>query len=167
MNKDHISSILLTTSINISPNKIKGDINKLLLFILKQKYEGSCNKDGYIIKDSIQLINRSIGQIRTINNKSITNYNVTYKSDIIIPSENEQFTCYVETINKLGIIAYIRLHKDDTMADSPFIIIIPNEYINDKDKLNSISINDKITIKIKSFRIKYLAKQIQIVATLV
>ena len=81
-------NILLTTSINISPNKIKGDINKLLLFMLKQKYEGSCNKDGYIIKDSIQLINRSIGQIRTINNKSITNYKVSYKSDIIIPSEN-------------------------------------------------------------------------------
>jgi len=159
--------MLLTTSINISPDKIRGDINKLILFILKKKYEGVCNKDGFILKDSITLVNRSIGEIRTINNKSIINYKITYRADIITPSINDKFICHVDTINKLGVIAYIKLHDDDNMKESPFIIIIPKEYIDDEETYKSISVNDKITIQLKSFRIKYLAKQIQIVATLV
>ena len=157
--------MIITTSLNIKPSRIKGDINQLLLHILKKKYEGVCNVDGYIMKDSIELLSRSIGEIKTINNESILTYNITYKSDVISPSEGDKFECKVETINKLGIISYIQAKENDTSKDSPFIIIIPKEYI-DEDTFSSINIHDTIKVEIKSFRIKYLLKQIQIVATL-
>ena len=31
----------------------------------------------------------------------------------------------IQTKNKLGIISYIKLNEDDTMEDSPYIIITP------------------------------------------
>ena len=51
------------------------------------------------------------------------------------------------------------------MKDSPFIIITPKEYL-DEAMFDNIKVNDKIQIKVKSFRIKYLSKQIQIVSTI-
>ena len=118
------------------------------------------------MKGSIELLTRSIGEIKTINNESIIHYNITYKSDVISPSDGDQFECKVETINKLGVIGYIHNKEGDTLEDSPFIIIIIKKYINEKT-FSNINIHDTIKVEIKSFRIKYLLKQIQIVAILV
>ena len=165
MKSKYITSILSTTNVNIHPSDLSSDINQMILLNLKKRYEGVCNKDGYIIKDSIQLINRSIGQIKTINNISFINFNVTYSSDIIYPSIDSEYETYVETINKVGIISYIKLNEDDTLKDSPYIVITPKEYIDDK-VFESIKVNDVITVKVKSFRIKYASQQIQIVSEL-
>ena len=85
--KDYYSEQLLTTSININSDSIKGDINQLLFHKLKQKYEGVCNKDGYVKKDSIEIVNRSIGEVKTINNTSYIVYNMTYKAGVLSPVE--------------------------------------------------------------------------------
>lgn len=166
MQENYITSVLLTTSINVLPKQIMGDINKMLTIILKKKYEGFCNKDGYIIKDTIQLVSRSIGQIKTINNTGYINYNITYSADIITPSIDAEYESSIQTKNKLGIISYIKLNEDDTMEDSPYIIITPKEYIPD-DRYDSLKVNDTIKVKIKSFRIKFQSKQIQIVSSLI
>ena len=164
--KDYYTTVLLTANINIKPQQLKGDINKLILKNIKEKYEGKCNKDGYILKDSIKLIQRSIGEVKTINSNSIINYNITYSADIITPSEGDIYECYIETINKLGIIAYIKISEEYTIKESPFIIIIPKEYIDEK-QFDIVKPNEKINMKISSFRVKYNSNHIQIVATLV
>ena len=58
------------------------------------------------------------------------------------------YDSYVETINKLGIISYIKLKEEDTMKESPFIIITPREYLDEK-AFESIKVQDKIQIKVK------------------
>ena len=63
MKDDYFTTVLLTANVNIKPQQLVGDINKLILNGIKKKYEGVCNKDGYIIKDSIDLVERSIGQV--------------------------------------------------------------------------------------------------------
>jgi DNA-directed RNA polymerase subunit E'/Rpb7 len=166
MKGDYFSTIVLTVNVNIKVNSLKGDINKLLVDTIKRRYEGVCNKDGYILKHSIDLLERSVGEIKTINSESLLNYNITYKADIISPSIDNEYECYVETKNKVGIIAYLKIHDDDLMKDSPFIIIIPKEYIDEAD-YSTITVGDKLTVKVKSFRIKYLAKHIQVIGTLV
>mgnify|MGYP006152139007 CR=1 FL=1 len=155
------STQLLTTSINIEPHKIKGDINKLLVYNLKRINECTCNEHGYIVKDSIELVNRSIGEIKIIDNKSYIIYNITYKSTIISPSKGNQLTCVINSNNKMGLIGYIKNKDDDTINDSPFIIIIPSEYFDD---ISKVSVNDEIKVEIEAYRTKYKSKQIQVVA---
>ena len=153
----------MTTTINLQANKIKGDIKQLILFNLKKRYEGVCNKDGYIMKDSIELINRSIGQVKTIDSESIVMYHITYKADIISPAKGNKIDCVVDSSNKLGIIGYMKHTDDTTIKDSPFIIIVPEEYF-ENDIFETVKKNDTILVKIESYRIKYLSKQIQVVA---
>ena len=92
--------------------------------------------------------------------------NVSYSSDIIYPSVGSVYDSIIQTKNKVGIISYIQIHEDDTMENSPYIIITPKEYMSE-EVFDTLKVNEKITIKVKSFRIKYMAKQIQIVAELV
>ena len=68
--QEYSSTQLLSTSINISPKDIKGNIINLILYNLRRRYEGVCYKDGYIEKDSIEDINRSIGMVKIIYNIS-------------------------------------------------------------------------------------------------
>ena len=62
----------------------------------------------------------------------------------------------------MGLIGYIKTNEDDTINDSPYIIIIPKEYF--EEDTSGIKINDTIKVSIINFRVKYMSKQIQIVA---
>ena len=161
---NYYSKQILSSSINIEPHTITGDINKLILHNIKLKYESVCNKDGYIKSGSIEIINRSIGQSKIIDNKTYVMYNVTYSADIITPSIGTKLKCVINSNNKMGLLGYIKGKDDDTIEDSPYIIIIPRDYFGNDADIDSITIGDTINIEILNFRIKYMGKQIQIVA---
>ena len=161
---EYYSTQILTTTINIEPRNIKGDINKLILFNLKNRYEGVCNKDGYIEKDSIEIINRSIGMVKIIDNVSYVIYHLTYKATVISPSIGDRISCVISSNNKMGLIGFIKNKETDLMKDSPFVIIIPREYFSDESDIDDINVNDKINVEVDNFRTKYLSNQIQIVA---
>ena len=160
---NYISSQLLTTSINVEIKNIKGDINQILYKLLKKKYEGVCNKDGYVQNDSLQIVNRSIGEVKTINTTSYIVYNITYKANIYSPVKGTKLDISVNSITKMGIVGYLKDKEEDTIESSPFIVIVPREYFNEGD-IDKISINDKVSIEIIDSRIKYMSKNIQIVA---
>ena len=160
---DYISTQLLTTSINVEAKNIKGDINELLYKQLKQKYEGVCNKDGYVQKDSLQIMNRSIGEVKTINNTSYVVYNITYKANIYSPTKGSQLNVTVNSITKMGIIAYLKDKEEDTIETSPFIVIIPREFFVD-NTVDDYNTNDTLNVIIEDSRIRYMSKNIQIVA---
>jgi DNA-directed RNA polymerase subunit E'/Rpb7 len=160
---EYISSQLLTTSINVDIKKIKGDINELLYKLLKKKYEGVCNKDGYIQKGSIQIVNRSIGSVKTINNTSYIVYEITYKANIYSPVKGTKLNITINSITKMGIIGYLKDNEDDTIENSPFIVIAPREYFVDGD-IDNYEVNTELKVQIENSRIKYMSKNIQLVA---
>ena len=159
---EYISTQLLTRSINLHSNKLKGDVNELLLKELK-KYEGYCNKDGYIQQDSVELINRSMGEIKTINGVSYIVYQVTYKANILSPAEGMKLKIQIDNKTKMGILGYIQLNEQDTMKDSPFIVIVPKEYFKEQD-FDKYKTNDSLYVSILAYRITYQSTNIQVVA---
>ena len=64
----------------------------------------------------------------------------------------------------MGIISYFSTNKEEDIKNSPLLIIIPREYI-EEDRLNSMTKGQKIRVKVLDSRIKYRAEQIQVVAT--
>ena len=160
---EYISSQLLTTSINVDMKNIKGDINELLYKLLKKKYEGVCNKDGYIQKGSLQIVNRSIGSVKTINNTSYIVYEITYKANIYSPVKGTKLDITINSITKMGIIGFLKDNDDDTIENSPFIVIVPREYFED-DNVDDYEVNSELKVQIEDSRIKYMSKNIQIVA---
>ena len=160
---EYISSQLLTTSINVDMKNIKGNINEMLYKLLKNKYEGVCNKDGYIQKGSLQIVNRSIGSVKTINNTSYIVYEITYKANIYSPVKGTNLDITINSITKMGIIGFLKDDDDDTIDNSPFIVIVPREYFKD-DNVDGFEVNSGLKVQIEESRIKYMSKNIQIVA---
>jgi DNA-directed RNA polymerase subunit E'/Rpb7 len=160
---DYISTQLLTTSINVDMKHIKGDINEMIYKLLKKKYEGVCNKDGYIQKGSLQIMNRSIGEVKTINNTSYIVYKITYKANIYSPTKGTKIDIIINSITKMGLIGFLKDKDDDTIENSPFIIIVPREYFKD-DNVDDYEINSELKVQLEDSRIKYMSKNIQIVA---
>ena len=124
------------------------------------------------VKNSIFVVQRSIGKIVTIDSKSNIQYDVTYKLRTIHPCKGDEYECIIDSISKMGIIGYLNYNSDDeeeeiNIKNSPLLIIIPLDYIKEGNKLNDYEINDKLIVSVLDLRIKYKAEQIQVVAKIV
>ena len=161
----YINNQILETNLNINSKHLNKDINGLILYKLKEKYENICTEHGFIKKDSIELINRKLGTINTINNISYISYIVKYSAEIINPSEGDILQIVVDRVNKMGVLGYININNDN-FESSPIIIIVPNEYFNENTRdIKSITKNQKINVTIIGCRVKYGNQKIQIIAS--
>ena len=161
--KDYISTQTINTDIHISPKDIHTSINEAIYSILVSKVEGLCNQEGYIMKNSVKIIQRNMGRILNINNTSQIIYHIVYQADVISPQKDCEFECFIESVTKMGAVGYIKTSHSSEFKDSPFLIIIPKEYFVDKD-IDTINPQSKLKIKVLGVRNKYKTSQIQIVA---
>jgi len=163
MNK-YKKEILFTTSIHLDSSDISKtkNIDGLIKHKLKKEYESSCNKYGYVIKDTIRIKNRSIGKLVNHNNNSMIEYNITLKVDVIYPCEKDIFIAKIDNITKMGAIGYLS-EEDYNIESSPILFIIPTEYIED---IELIKKDMNIEVEVLQSRIKYKSKQIQVVGKL-
>jgi DNA-directed RNA polymerase subunit E'/Rpb7 len=162
--KDIIRKSLKTKEIHINPNDIRSTIGNAIDMKIKKDLEGMCCEDGYIIKDSINIVERSMGKIINVNNQSKIMYNIKYTSSIISPAKGVKLDCYINSVTKMGAVAYIKYDKITDFKDSPLLIIIPKTYSPEADQLE---LNKKYKIEVMATRLKYKANQIHIVAKLV
>jgi len=167
-----ISEQLFNDTVSLISSELNKDIDNILLFKLKKQYEGLCKDDSFILKNSINIVKRSMGRIETFDNINYIKYDISYKCDTISPNKGDKILdkkCVVSNINKMGIIAYFQIDEkykvsDNDFDNSPLIIIIPNDTINDSDlNLNDITIGRKIDVEILGHRIKYRNEKVQIV----
>lgn len=164
MDNPLLTNQILTEIINVNPNELNDNINNIILSKLKKKLENTTINQGYIVKNSIKFLNKSMGKIVNIDNTSKISYSVKFEANLLTPTNGVTIPCYVSSFNKMGAVAYIKLsdfidgyNGGNTFSDSPFIIIIPNiEDIN-------IPLNKKINIVIMTYRIKYDSSNIQVI----
>tara|TARA_B100000674_G_scaffold333150_1_gene278234 strand:+ start:9910 stop:10419 length:510 start_codon:yes stop_codon:yes gene_type:complete len=156
---------IFTIKIDLPISKINYNIDGILTSEIQNKYGNTCNENGYIFKDTIRLLNRSVGQISAISNKSSISYSVKYSADIITPSKNEKYNCIIEEISKMGILAFIKDGiKYNTINDSPLLIIIPLPILQNQDlSIDNYSKGDNINILVEAVRVKYNNNQIQVI----
>ena len=98
----YITNQIFNNNINLTPNDLNKNIDNIILHKLKRIYEGYCKDNCYILNNSIDIINRTIGKIETHENKNIIKYDVKYSCDIISPTKGEQIEVIVSNINKMG-----------------------------------------------------------------
>lgn len=151
---------ILTTTIQIDSSNIfrTRNIDGIILHKLK-KFEEKCTKNGFIVKDTTELINRSIGKIRNIDNKSLIEYKINYKVKTISPSVGIIYTCIVNNISKMGLICFVEFEATTDLKSSPLLVIVPKEYC-DIDKYKE---GQKVQVETMDKRIKYMGSQIQII----
>ena len=172
MNREsYISTQLFTENIKLNLNEINTkNLNLKIYSKICGKIEGKCYNNGFVLKDSVELINKRLGKFINVDTSNYLNYNVRFTATLIQPGIEDVIECHIDNINKLGIIAYIK-YKDiiegsdenNGLDRSPLIIIIPNESIENIEKYN---INQKIKVIVKAIRFKFNANKIQLVANI-
>jgi hypothetical protein len=163
---DYQKEILITTSIQLNSSECSRckNIDGLIKYKLKKEQENLCNKHGYVLENTLKVVNRSIGKVVTHDNVSMIEYNITMKLNVIYPCEKDIFTVKIDNITKMGVIGYLNDSNNKyNIENSPILFIVPSGYIED---IESLKKDMKIEVEVLQSRIKYKSKQIQVVGKL-
>jgi DNA-directed RNA polymerase subunit E'/Rpb7 len=127
-----------------------------LLDILKSKivdmYEGKCNSNGYIKKNSIRIISYSSGEMRSGN----CIYNVNVEALICNPVEGMIMKVIVNSITKAGINAR-------TKNESPIDVFILRDQMNKLKSFNNAKKDDEIIVKVIGTRFELNDEKISVI----
>ena len=97
-------------------------------------------------------------------NYDINSGDIIYKNKSIIPTKDDVFECIIDSITRMGVIAYLdyKESEDSSIKESPLLFIVPKDFLPE-GKIDQLKKNDTIKIKVLDTRIKFMAEQIQIV----
>jgi len=144
------------TTLRCNASTLSKNIDDNLLKLLKQMYEGKCNKDGYIMEDSISIIKRSLPYIYGSQMNSNIKYNIIYKANICCPMTDNVIKCKIDSISKMGLVC----------IKHPLKIVVAKELHKNKDILKNLKEDDNIEIKIIGKKFNLNDKTIMVVAIL-
>lgn len=158
---------ILSEKVDIQPNDFNlsngTDILDIITKKLKRKTEGKCIKQGYVKKNSLQIINRSMGQIYDGHFTGDIIYQVKFCVEVCNPPEGQNINCTVYNNNKMGVVAGI----GENMKDSPLMILLPRHHHQDNEIFRDIEIGDDINIEIIGKKFELNDNKIHVIASLI
>lgn len=142
----------------ILPFNIMGsNMKQNILTELKSNLEGKCSTEGYIKKDSIQIISYSAGCL----NSSDVSFEVNFECFICKPVVGMQMKCLVENSTKAGIRALFDSNE------KPVTIYIAREQHTNNEEFRKTKENDYILIKVIGIRYQLNDESVSVLAELV
>jgi DNA-directed RNA polymerase subunit E'/Rpb7 len=97
--------IKFTTSVQLKSNELAPNIEEILYKKLKNSLENMCSKHGYIKKNSIKIIKRSVGKIKIQHFNGNIIFDLHCVAEICNPAQGSIIKCKVNAKNSLGILA--------------------------------------------------------------
>ena len=149
---------ILEKKINLHISELGNNLTQQIEQKTKQIYENICTNDGFIKKNSIELISYSSGFVEN----SIIIFNVIFEALIFRPVEGMIiYNCTVDNVTRAGI-------KAKTNEEfSPVVIFIAKDHAYKSDYFNMIKEGDNINIKVIGHRYELKDSKISVIASLV
>lgn len=126
----------LTKKVKIHAKFIQRNIQASLLAQLKMQYQGRCSAEGYIHKDSLTIVNYSLGRVDYL--KGGANYDVTFQADICLPHPGQKLKAPVTLRSKIGVHAEI----------SPIKVLIPRDLHIGNDEFDGINPEEEVEFEV-------------------
>lgn len=152
----YINSII-KHKVTVNPKHLNKNIDEYLLNFLKNELEGKCNCDGYIKKDSLSVIKRTLGEISGNRFTGDISYNLLINVQICNPIQGSEIDCRIQYINKLGILGH----------NGPMTIIVSKQFHNDSNVFQKFKEGDLIKVEIIAKKFLFNDTEIQIIGKLV
>jgi DNA-directed RNA polymerase subunit E'/Rpb7 len=139
-------------------------ISDLILTQLKTDYEGRCIGEGFVMPDTVKIIDR--GKISFPHEALQLFYSMEVEYEYVVcnPNPGTIISCKIASKNKIGVLACL---VEDV---SPLIILIPNDLCDTelkKGKLAEVSENDIIKIMVLGKKFEQNDKKITVIAEIV
>ena len=148
---------LLNRKISIPFQYLGKNIKDNLEKIIKKESEGKCIKEGYIKKDSSNIISYSSGVLK----ENLIYFDVVFECLICNPVECMNIKCKSKNITQAGIRA---ISLDDP---SPVVIYISRDHHFNNNYFNTVKEDEEITIRVIGQRFELNDEQISIVGELI
>lgn len=152
--------IKFRTTIILTPSEITKDFETTILTKLKLNYENICSKYGYIKKDTIKIIKRSVGQLKKEHFNANMYFDIICIAEICNPAQGSIIKCKVKAKNSLGVLA------EGYYDNIPILqIIIPkiSAGIQSEINIDTIAIDDEIKIEVCGKKFALFDKHISII----
>jgi DNA-directed RNA polymerase subunit E'/Rpb7 len=157
--------VKINTIIHILPQElINSNISDIISDKLINKFEGKCNKYGYIKKNSIIIIKRSYGEFIKEHFNAVLKYNILFSCEVCNPPQGSSLLCKVIATNNMGLKAEFK-NEDDLIIE----ILIPRYtagLVSDID-IETINIGDNILIEICGKRFNLNDTKIEIIGRVI
>jgi DNA-directed RNA polymerase subunit E'/Rpb7 len=133
-------------------------IDHVILTHLQNTHEGRCSQYGFVFPESIEIVNRSLGGIITVDGQSKVTYQVEFRFLSLNPSKGDIYPCVVTSQTKMGLIGYMKHLSVSDPHSSPLMFIIPDKTL---DPNTVYQVGKTYQVEILECRIKYKSTQIQ------
>jgi len=120
------------------PSEIQNNVDETVLKAIKNQIGGKCIKEGYVQKDSIQIIKRSAGKVDAVHLNGRIGYDVLYSAEVCNPVEGMTLKGEIADINKIGAICNI----------PPISINLPKKYHSNIEIFKDLAVGDKVEVSI-------------------
>ena len=91
----------LTKKVHVNSKFLQKNVQSSLLSQLKANYENRCISEGFVQRNSVTIVNYSLGRANYI--KGGVDYDVVFQADICMPHAGQRFKAPVKLRSKIGI----------------------------------------------------------------
>jgi len=144
----------LSKKVHIHSKFLQRNMEASILAQLKMNYEGHCSAEGYIERNSITLIDYSLGRTNYI--KGGVDYDVKFQADVCLPHPGQRFKAVVKVRSKVGIHA----------ETPPIKVLIPRDLHMGNEDFNKAEIDTEIEFEVIGSQFKQKDVDIIIVGKL-
>lgn len=157
--------IKFKTTIQLNPSELDEHFEEHIIEKLQKQYEGVCSRYGFIKPGSIQIVERSLGQLMKPHFNGHIRFELSVIAEVCNPAEGMIITATVKNKNQLGILAESVLHMEGGKKYPVLDIIIPKKTagISSEIGLENLDVGDNIYVEILGKRYQLNDKKISII----
>jgi DNA-directed RNA polymerase subunit E'/Rpb7 len=144
----------LEKKVHIDSKFLQKNMQASILAQLKMNYEGICSAEGFIERNSITLVDYSLG--RTNYTKSGVDYDVKFQADVCLPHPGQKLKARVTVRSKVGVHA----------ETPPIKVLIPRDLNYGNDEFTKIEEGDDIEFEVVGAQFKQKDTEIIVVGKL-
>jgi len=144
----------MTKKVHIHSKFLQRNMQASILAQLKMNFEGRCSAEGFIQRNSITIVNYSLGRTNYI--KGGVDYDVQFQADVCMPHAGQIFKAPVTVRSKVGIHA----------ETPPIKILIPRDLHIGNADFENVNVDDTVEFEVIGCKFKQQDRDIIVVAKL-
>jgi len=144
----------MTKKVHIFSKFLQRNMQASILAQLKMNFEGKCSAEGFIQRNSITIVNYSLGRTNYI--KGGVDYDVQFQADVCMPHAGQIFKAPVTVRSKIGIHA----------ETPPIKVLIPRDLHIGNADFENVKVDEVIEFEVIGSSFKQQDRDIIVVAKL-
>jgi DNA-directed RNA polymerase subunit E'/Rpb7 len=144
----------LTKKVHIFSKFLQKNMVAVILAQLKMNTEGKCSGEGFIQRNSITILDYSLGRTNYI--KGGVDYDVTFQADVCFPHTGQRFRAPLTLRSKIGIHA----------ETPPIKILIPRDLHLGNEEFDNAKVGEDIEFEVVGSQFKQRDSEIIVVGRL-